>query len=79
METIDKLRETKETLHVKLLTVKEAAAATRLSKSKIYQLLDQGILHRVRLPGCIKVLISETEIRKFIEDGVKAGREVPVA
>lgn len=56
-----------------LLTVKEACAATRLSKSKIYQLLDQGLLHRVRLPGCAKVLIAESELRRYIGTGIAAG------
>jgi excisionase family DNA binding protein len=58
---------------MKLLTVREASAATRLSKSKIYQLLEQRILQRVRLPGCAKVLISEAELRRYISEGLKAG------
>lgn len=55
-----------------LLTVKEASAVTRLSKSKIYQLLYDGILRRVRLPSCNKVLISESELRRYIDEGMKA-------
>jgi len=57
---------------LRLLTVKEASAATRLSKSKIYQLLERGILRRVRLPACAKVLIAESELRRYVEDGIKA-------
>jgi excisionase family DNA binding protein len=58
---------------VKLLTVKEASTATTLSKSKIYQLLDQKILRRVRLPGCAKVLIAEAELKRYVNEGVQAG------
>ena len=57
---------------LKLLTVKEASAATRLSKSKIYQLLEQGILRRVRLPACAKVLISQAELQRYISEGLQA-------
>lgn len=56
-----------------LLTVREASAVTRLSKSKIYQLIDLGILHRVRLPGCSKVLIAQDELERYINEGVTAG------
>lgn len=58
---------------VKLLTIREVSEATRLSKAMVYKLIDQGILHRVRLPGCVKVLIAEDEIRRYITEGVKAG------
>ena len=57
---------------LKLMTVKEACAATRLSKSKIYQLLEQKILHRVRLPGCTKVLIAEAELKRYVQEGLQA-------
>ena len=58
---------------IKLLTVKEAAEATRLSKSKIYELIYRGVLHPVRLPGCTKVLIAEAELQEYIRRGVAAG------
>lgn len=62
---------------MKLLTVKEACAATRLSKSMLYKLLEQGQLHRVRLPGCSKVLIAEGALRRFVEAGIAAGAATP--
>jgi excisionase family DNA binding protein len=57
----------------KLLTVREAAELSRLSKSKIYQLFDQGVLRRLRLPGCAKVLLCEDELRRYIRHGIQAG------
>ncbi|MHB1422129.1 MAG: helix-turn-helix domain-containing protein [Gemmataceae bacterium] len=63
----------------KLLTVKEAATMTSLSKSMVYKLLDERVLRRVRLPGCSKVLISEAELRRFVEAGVRAGCELASA
>lgn len=57
----------------RLLTVKETSTATRLSKSMVYKLLDEGTLRRVRLPGCAKVLIAEKEVRRYIEEGIQAG------
>lgn len=70
METLEKKAEECSTAFV---TVKEAAAITCLSKSKVYQLIEQGILRRVRLPGCAKVLISEDELRRYIREGIEAG------
>ncbi len=70
MQTLEKKVE--ERLEA-FVTVKEAATITRLSKSKIYQLLEQNILRRVRLPGCAKVLISEDELRRYIREGIEAG------
>jgi len=70
METLEKKVE--ERLEA-FVTVKEAATITRLSKSKIYQLLDQGVLRRVRLPACAKVLISEEELQRYIREGIEAG------
>ncbi|HEY7308243.1 MAG TPA: helix-turn-helix domain-containing protein [Gemmataceae bacterium] len=63
---------------LKLLTVREVCDATRLSKSMVYKLLDQGTLHRVRLPGCVKVLIAEAELKRYVGEGMKAGT-VPVS
>lgn len=58
---------------MKLMTVREVCDATRLSKSMVYKLLDQGILHRVRLPGCTKVLIAQDELRRYVGSGIAAG------
>jgi excisionase family DNA binding protein len=58
---------------LRLLTVREVCKTTRLGKSTIYKLLEQGVLRRVRLPGCSKVLIAEAEVRRYINDGVSAG------
>lgn len=58
---------------LRLMTVREVCEATRLSKSMVYRLIEQGILHRVRLPGCVKVLIAEAELRRYVGEGVKAG------
>jgi excisionase family DNA binding protein len=58
--------------NLKLLTVKEASAATSLSKSKIYQLLYEKLLRRVRLPGCAKVLIAQSELQRYINEGLQA-------
>ena len=58
---------------LKLLTVKEASAATRLSKSTVYQLLYKGIIRRVRLPHCNKVLIQEAELLRYVNEGLAAG------
>lgn len=57
----------------RLLTVKEASDATRLCKSKIYDLIYKGVLRRVRLPNCSKVLIAEDELRRYITKGFEAG------
>ena len=65
--------EKKAVEEMKLLTVREVCDATRLSKSMVYKLLEQGLLHRVRLPGCAKVLIGEEELRRYIAAGLKAG------
>jgi excisionase family DNA binding protein len=58
---------------MKLMTVREVCDATRLSKSMVYKLLEQGTLHRVRLPGCVKVLIAESELKRYVSEGVAAG------
>jgi excisionase family DNA binding protein len=58
--------------NVNLITVKEACALNRLSKSKIYQLLEQKVLRRVRLRSCNKVLLAESELRRYIEEGMQA-------
>jgi excisionase family DNA binding protein len=58
---------------VKLMTIREVSEVTRLSKSMVHKLLDQSILHRVRLPGCTKVLIAEDELRRYVSEGLKAG------
>lgn len=57
----------------RLLTVREACSVTRLSKSMLYRLLADGILHRVRLPGCNKVLIATDELQRYIDEGIQAG------
>lgn len=75
LETLRTVKGTQGTPFGKLFPVKEAAAATSLSKSMIYKLLDEGVLHRVRLPGCSKVLISEDELRRYIAAGIAAGAE----
>ena len=54
-------------------TVKEACAATRLSKTKLYELISKGLLRRVQLPGCKKVLIAHEELERFVDAGVQAG------
>jgi excisionase family DNA binding protein len=56
-----------------LMTVKEVMALTRLSRSKIYQLKDQGILPAVKLAGCAKVLFAPDMVRYYLE----AGRTTP--
>jgi excisionase family DNA binding protein len=53
-----------------LLVVKEVCEVTRLSKSKVYQLLADGVLHRVRFPGCTKVLISAAEVQRVIDAAI---------
>jgi excisionase family DNA binding protein len=57
----------------KLVTVPEASAATWLSKSMIYKLVYTKVLQRVRLPGCNKLLIAESDVQRYIDEGVKAG------
>ena len=52
-----------------LLTIKDVVALTRLSKSKVYQLKDAGVLTPVRLPGCGKVLFEPSEVRRFLAAG----------
>jgi excisionase family DNA binding protein len=58
-----------------LLVVKEVSQLTRLSKSMIYKLINEGILRRVKLPGCSKVLIDASEVQQYIEKGVKAAAD----
>lgn len=71
-DRLSRLVDVAETLP-KLLTVREAAELSRLSKSKIYQLFDQGVLRRLRLPSCNKVLICEEELKQYIKAGIDAG------
>jgi excisionase family DNA binding protein len=49
-----------------LLTIKDLVAILRLSKSKVYQLKDAGLLTPVKLPGCSKVLFDRAEVRRFL-------------
>jgi excisionase family DNA binding protein len=51
------------------MTLKEVMEITRISKSKLYVLKDQGILPSVKLPGVSKVLFHRVDVQKFIEAG----------
>jgi excisionase family DNA binding protein len=50
------------------LTVKEVAAITRLSKAKVYALIEQGILPSVQPPG----LVAPADLRAYLEAGRKS-------
>jgi excisionase family DNA binding protein len=52
-----------------LLTVKDVVAITRLSKAKVYQLIDQGFLPCVRPPGCDRLLVAPQDLRQFLDRG----------
>jgi len=52
-----------------LLTIRDVMALTRLSKAKVYQLKDRGILPAVKLPGCTKVLFHPEDVRGYLEAG----------
>jgi hypothetical protein len=49
-----------------LLTIKDVIAITRLSKSKAYQLIEDGVLKTVTIPGCAKKLVAPAELRRFL-------------
>jgi len=51
------------------MTVRDVMAVTRLSRSKIYQLKDQGVLPSLKLPGCTKVLFDPADVRRYVEAG----------
>jgi excisionase family DNA binding protein len=52
------------------LTVVEICAITPFSKSMVYKLLYDGVLHRVRFKGTSKVLVSADEVQKYIADAL---------
>jgi excisionase family DNA binding protein len=52
-----------------LMTIRDVMELTRLSKAKVYQLKDRGILPAVRLPGCTKVLFHPEDVRGYLEAG----------
>jgi excisionase family DNA binding protein len=51
------------------MTVRDVMAVTRLSRSKVYQLKDQGLLPALRLPGCHKVLFDPDTVRRYLASG----------
>jgi excisionase family DNA binding protein len=56
-----------------LLEVPDVQGITRLSRAKVYQLIQDGRLPAVRLPGTDRVLVDPEDLRKFIESG-RAGK-----
>jgi excisionase family DNA binding protein len=59
------------------VTVGEAAKLAHLGKSTVYHLIHRGVLRRLRLPGCGRVLIPRAELERFIAEGVLAGAIAP--
>jgi excisionase family DNA binding protein len=51
------------------VTVPEVKAVTRLSRSKIYELIEKKILRAVRLPGVDRVLVAQEDLEAFLEAG----------
>jgi excisionase family DNA binding protein len=52
-----------------LMTLKEVMAITRLGKSTLYRLKDEGVLPAVKLPGLSKVVFHPEDVRRFIDSG----------
>ncbi len=50
-----------------LLTIAEAAAALRISRSKLYQLAEDGKVPTVRVDGCGKVLFRRSELEAALK------------
>lgn len=59
-----------------MLTVRDVAAVTRLSRAQVYKLINRGVLPHTRLPGCTRnnILIDPSDLRAFLE----AGKAAPV-
>jgi excisionase family DNA binding protein len=49
------------------MTVRDVMAVTRLSRSKVYQLKDQGLLPALKPSGCNKVLFDPADVRRYLE------------
>jgi excisionase family DNA binding protein len=55
------------------VTVPEIMAVTRLSRSKVYSLIEQELLKSVRLPGVDRVLVAREDLEAFLEAGRERG------
>jgi excisionase family DNA binding protein len=49
------------------VSVKEFAEVSGISKSKIYELIAQGHLRTLSLPGCNRKLIHPSELARYLE------------
>jgi excisionase family DNA binding protein len=45
----------------RLLTIDEVAVATRLGRTKVYQLIGRGTIRSVRVDGCRRVRLQDLE------------------
>ncbi len=54
------------TVDFELLTIAEAATALRISRSKLYQLAEDGRVPTVRVPGCAKILFRRAELERAL-------------
>jgi excisionase family DNA binding protein len=52
-----------------LLTVKDVIALTRLSRSKVYELIEAGVLPRVKLAGVNSVRVEPAALRAWLDAG----------
>jgi len=50
----------------RLLDVNDIIAITRLSRSKVYDLVRKGILSRIQLPDCDRILVRPEDLRTFL-------------
>jgi excisionase family DNA binding protein len=57
------------------LTVPEVAAVLRLSKSKVYALIQENVLPALRLPGVDKVLVTAEDLEAFLALGRQRGEQ----
>ncbi len=62
-----------------LLTIKEVAAITRLSRSQVYNLINRGVLPSVQLPGCSRVLVDVVDLRAYLDAGRRKGTVTTVS
>jgi excisionase family DNA binding protein len=49
----------------KIYTVNETFSLLRISRAKLYTLIEKGVLKPIRLDG--RVLFTESELTRFIE------------